>query len=153
MFVQIAPPTGNGPVWISGVRGHRIGEELLAISSRNPYPAYLVGLIESPVPHEHASRIAGQFAAHHLHDGWFEPTPALMQMIQLAQPALSELLAQTRPGTVEGQIVDVDGIAAVLGVAPRTIYRLVENGSIPHMRVGRQLRFHVDDVLAAMNTR
>jgi excisionase family DNA binding protein len=153
MFVQIAPPTGSGPVWISGVRGHRIGEELLAISSRNPYPAYLVGLIESPVPHEHAQRIAEQFAESHLHNFWFEPTPLLMQMIQQAQPALSELLAQTRPGSVEGRIVDVDGIAATLNVSPRTIYRLIDANGIPHMRVGRQLRFNVDDVLAAMNLR
>jgi excisionase family DNA binding protein len=154
MFVQIAPPQGSGPVWISGVRGHRIGDELLAISSRNPYPAYLIGLVESAVPHEAARKIAEQFVQHHMHDGWFEATPQLLQFIQHSgQHALSELLAVTRPGGIDDQIVDVDGIAAILGVSARTIYRLVDNDGIPHMRVGKQLRFSVSDVLAAMNLR
>ena len=154
MFVQVVPPTGAGPIWISGVRGHRIGEELLQISSRNPYPAYLIGLIESTVPHEHARNIAEQFAEDHLHDGWFEPSPALIQLVQQSgQHALSELLAQTRPGGVDDQMVDVDGIAAILNVSARTIYRLVDASGIPHMRVGKQLRFSVTDVLAAMSMR
>jgi len=154
MFVQITPPTGAGPIWIWGVRGARIGDELLAISTRNPYPAYLIGLIESAVPHENARDIALRFQQHHMHDGWFEPTAPLLQFIQQhAQQALSILLAQTRPGGVDDKLVDVDTIAQILGVAPRTIYRLVENDGIPHMRVGRQLRFSVQDVLAAMTMR
>lgn len=154
MFVQITPPSGIGPIWISGVRGHRIGEELIAISSRNPYPSYLIGLIEATNPHEAAHEIAEQFVAHHMHDGWFEPVPALLQLVQRSgQDALSELLAATRPGGVDDQLVDVEAIAGVLGVSTRTIYRLVDANGIPHMRVGKQLRFSVTDVLAAMNMR
>ena len=155
MFVQIAPPTGNGPILIEGVRGGvKIGERLRTISINNPWPAYLIGLVESTSPHEHAHAISEQFVMQHLHDGWFEPSPALLQLIQhLGQRALAELLAQTRPGAVDDQIVDVDGIATILGVSERTIRRLVDTDQIPHMRVGKQLRFSVTDVLAAMALR
>jgi excisionase family DNA binding protein len=152
MFVQISPPVGAvGPIKIEGVRGARIGERLTSISVENPYPAYLIGLIESAVPHEQAHAIAAQFAQHHLHDGWFTPVPALLQAIQQgAQRALSELLAITRPGAVDGQIVDTNAIAQILGVSVPTVRRLVDADAIPHLRVGKQLRFVVADVLAAM---
>lgn len=152
MFVQIAPPAGLGPIWMSGVRGAKIGDELIAISERNPYPSYLIGLIESPSPHQHAHAIAAQFAPYHMHDGWFEPAPELIQLVQqLGQAALAQLLAQTRPGAVDGQIVDIESIAAILNVSVKTVRRLVDADGIPHMRVGKQLRFVVADVLAAMN--
>lgn len=154
MFVQIKPPSGSGPIKIEGVRGAKIGDRLLAISVENPYPAYLIGLIAAPSPHEAAHAIAAQFEASHMHDGWFEATAPLLQLIQQhGQGALGELLAVTRPGGVDDQLVDVDGIASILGVSARTIYRLVESDGIPHMRVGKQLRFSVTDVLAAMNLR
>lgn len=151
MFVQIAPPMGGGPIKIEGVRGAKIGERLVSISVENPYPSYLIGLLEAPTPHQQAHAIAAQFAAHHMHDGWFEPAPALMQLVQeYGQSALGQLLAQTRPGAVDGQVVDIESLAAILNVSVRTVRRLVENDGIPHMRVGKQLRFVVADVLAAM---
>lgn len=154
MFVQIKPPSGAGPIKIEGVRGAKIGERLVAISAENPYPAYLIGLIPAVTPHEAAHNIATQFSESHMHDGWFEATPSLVQLVQQhGQAALGELLAVTRPGGVDDRIVDVDGIAAILNVSPRTIYRLVEADGIPHMRVGKQLRFSVSDVLAAVNLR
>ena len=154
MFVQIAVPAGIGPIKIEGVRGAKIGERLNAISVENPYPAYLIGLVESQIPHQHAHGIAQQFVEHHMHDGWFEPTPALLQLVQhLGQAALSELIAQTRPGAVDDQIVDIETIAGVLGVSVPTVRKLVAADGIPHMRVGKQLRFSVVDVLAAMNMR
>lgn len=153
MFVQIAPPpSGSGPIKIEGVRGGEIGNRLTRISVENPYPAYLVGLIESASPHQQAHAIALQFADHHMHDLWFEPAPALLQLVQEhGQSALVTLLAQTRPGAVDGQIVDIDGIAQILGVSVTTVRRLIERDSIPHMRVGKQFRFVVADVLAAMS--
>lgn len=151
MFVQISPPNSAGPIKIEGVRGARIGERLNAISVENPFPAYLIGLIESASPHEHAHAIAAQFAQHHLHDGWFEATSPLLQLVQQhAQAALSTLLSATRPGAVDSQIVDTAGIAQILGVSISTVRRLVDGDAIPHLRVGKQLRFVVADVLAAM---
>lgn len=152
MFVQVTPPSGIGPIWISGVRGARIGEELIATSTRNPFPAYLIGLVESASPHQHAHAIAEQFAEYHMHDLWFQPAPALLQLIQhVGQSALVDLLAQTRPGAIEGQVVDIEQIAEILGVSVKTVRRLVDNDAIPHLRVGKQLRFVASDVLAAMN--
>ncbi len=152
MFVQIAPPGVIGPIKIEGVRGSRVSKRLLAISEDNPYPAYLIGLVETPTPDEHAQAICEQYNASHLHDSWFEPTPALMQFIQhVGQSALTDLIASTRPGGVPNGVVDIEGIAAVLGVSVPTVRRLVTAGTISHFRVGRQLRFVVEDVLASMN--
>lgn len=152
MFVQVSPPGVIGPIKIEGVRGAKIAERLNAFSVDNPYPVYLIGLIASQSPHEHARAIAEQFIAHHMHDGWFEPTPGLLQHVQhLGQQALGELLAITRPGAVNGEVVDIDAIARMLNVSVSTVRRLVAADAIPHMRVGRQLRFVVADVLASMN--
>jgi excisionase family DNA binding protein len=154
MFVQIAPPGVIGPIKIEGVRGSRVSERLIAICEDNPYPAYLIGLVETPTPDEHAQAICEQYIASHLHDGWFEPTPALLQFIQhVGQSALVGLLAATRPGGVPDGVVDIDGIAEVLGVSVPTVRRLVAAGTIHCFRVGRQLRFVVEDVLASMNQR
>lgn len=152
MFVQIAPPGFAGPIKIEGVRGSKVSERLLAISVDNPYPAYLIGLVESASPHEHAYALAEQFAAHHMHDGWFEPAPVLLQLVQhIGQRALSELLAATRPGGVPDNVVDIEGIAAVLNVSVPTIRRMVSAGTINCFRVKNQLRFVVADVLASLN--
>jgi excisionase family DNA binding protein len=157
MFVQILPPGGGqGPVKIEGVRGGKIGERLVSISAENPYPAYLVGLLESQTasPHEHAHAIAERYAGYHMHDGWFEPAPTLLWLIEnTGQQALSELLAVTRPGGVSDQIVDIESIAKILGVSVPTVRRLVGGDAIPHFRVGKQYRFVVGDVLAAFNRR
>ena len=154
MFVQVMPPAGIGPILIEGIRGAKIGERLNQISIDNPFPSYLIGLVESQIPHEYAHAIAAQFADQHMHDGWFEPVPALLQLVQhLGQRTLADLIAQTRPGAVDDQIVDIESIAQVLGVSVRTVRRLVAADGIPHMRVGTQLRFSVADVLAAMNMR
>jgi excisionase family DNA binding protein len=152
MFVQISPPNLAGPIKIEGVRGSQVSDRLLAISEDNPYPAYLIGLVETATPNEHAQAIYAQYAASHLHDGWFEPIPDLLQFIQhVGQAALADLLAATRPGGVPDGVVDIDQIAAVLGVSTTTIRRLVAAGTIHCFRVGRQLRFVVADVLASMN--
>lgn len=154
MFVQVMPPTGIGPIKIEGVRGAKIGERLNAISVENPFPTYLIGLVEAPIPHEYAHAIAQQFVDAHMHDGWFEPVLPLIQLVQhLGQRALGELIAQTRPGAVDDEIVDIETIARVLGISVPTVRKLVAADGIPHMRVGKQYRFSVADVLAAMNMR
>jgi excisionase family DNA binding protein len=153
MFVQVASPGGViGPIKIEGVRGSQVSKRLFAISEDNPYPAYLIGLVETPTPAEHAQAICEQYSTSHLHDGWFEPTPVLLQFIQhVGQSALASLIAATRPGGVPDAVVGIEEIATVLDVSVPTIRRLVTAGAIPHFRVGRQLRFVVEDVLASMN--
>lgn len=153
MFVQVAPPNIVGPIKIEGVRGGKIGERLIEISVDNPYPAYLIGLLESQVPHEHARAVASQFVQVHMHDGWFHPVPELLDLIQrVGQTALVQLLAITRPGGIEDErVVDIEGIASILNVSIKTVRRLVDADAIPHLRVGKQLRFVVSDVLASVN--
>lgn len=152
MFVQIAPPGVIGPIKIEGVRGDRVSKRLLSISNNNPYPAYLIGLVETSTPDEHAQAIGEQHIDSHIHSGWFDPTPTLLQFIQhVGQSALSGLLGAARPGGVPDGVVDIEDMAAVLGVSVPTVRRLVGADAIPHFRVGRQLRFVVADVLASMN--
>ena len=38
-------------------------------------------------------------------------------------------------------ILDVQGAAALLGVSPRTIYKLVADGELPGAKVGKEWRF------------
>lgn len=41
----------------------------------------------------------------------------------------------------ENDLLTVDNMAEVLDTSSRTIYRLVEKGELPHVKVGRRLYF------------
>jgi excisionase family DNA binding protein len=43
-------------------------------------------------------------------------------------------------------LLDTNGAAAILGVSPRTLSRLVSSGAISHRKIGRQVRFAQDDI-------
>lgn len=43
-------------------------------------------------------------------------------------------------------VLDVHEAAAYLAVDEQTVYRLVRRGELPHTRVGRALRFRVEDL-------
>lgn len=56
----------------------------------------------------------------------------------------------TQPDPVD--LVEVDVVAARYRVSPRSVYRLAKAGKIPSYRVGRQLRFDLQEVSAALRT-
>jgi len=43
-------------------------------------------------------------------------------------------------------VLDVREAAAYLSVDPQTVYRLARRGELPHTRLGRAIRFRVEDV-------
>ncbi len=43
-------------------------------------------------------------------------------------------------------VLDVREAAAYLAVVPETVYRLVRRGELPHTRVGKAIRFRVEDL-------
>lgn len=43
------------------------------------------------------------------------------------------------------KIMTVEDAADILGVSKMTVYRLIESGDIPHLRVGRSYRIRGDD--------
>lgn len=51
----------------------------------------------------------------------------------------------------EPKLINVRELASVLGVTPDTIYRLTKQGEIPCYRVGRHVRYDLDQVLAHMS--
>jgi excisionase family DNA binding protein len=38
-------------------------------------------------------------------------------------------------------LLTIDGTAAFLGISRRQVYKLLERGELPHVRVGRRTRF------------
>lgn len=49
-------------------------------------------------------------------------------------------------------LVPVGVVADALSVSTRTVWRLVEAGTIPTYRVGRSVRFSVDEVVDAVKS-
>lgn len=49
----------------------------------------------------------------------------------------------------QGPLLKVDELAAVLNVPVSWVYKKVEQGTLPCIRVGRYLRFDLDHVLAS----
>ena len=70
-------------------------------------------------------------------------------------PALVAVLAQFGhkvPPVAAAVLVEVDGIAAVLGVTRWTVYRWASEGRIPCIRAGRKVRFEMERVIAALRS-
>lgn len=111
----------------------------------------LIGLATSPQPAQLAEQIATQFDNDHMHDGWFESSPTLISVVQaIGQQALQELLAQTSPGAISSEAVDIDEMARLLDVSVPTVRRMVRANQIPYMRTGRMYRFVPADVFASI---
>ena len=51
---------------------------------------------------------------------------------------------QTEP--LRGDVMDVDGVAEYLGLAPSTIYDKVRDMDMPHTRIGNLIRFRKTDI-------
>ena len=155
MFVQVNPPTGGmGPILIEGVRGVQIAARLRALAADNAFDAFIIGLTPTTTPNELAKVIQDQHEAAHLHHDWYEPTIELLIYIkETSQKKLAELLAAARPGGLPDHAVDIEEIAAIVGVSIPTVRRLVKSGEIPYLRVGKALRFVPVDVVASLERR
>lgn len=51
-------------------------------------------------------------------------------------------------GNEKTRFIGVDELAELLAVKPSWIYAQTSAGTIPHLKVGRYVRFRVEDVLA-----
>jgi excisionase family DNA binding protein len=56
------------------------------------------------------------------------------------------------PSQVE-RLLDVDATAEALGVCPRTVRRMIKDGRIPALRVGRSVRIRAADLNRLINSR
>jgi len=154
MFVQVHPPVGSGPIKIEAVDGPQIAARLKSLSVENAYETFVIGLIPTDDPVGLEQDLHEQFAAANLRHDWFTPTYELLAYVQeTAQQALEDLLAQTRPGGLPDHAVDITAMAGLLGVSVPTVRRLVKAGEIPHLRMGKALRFVPADVIASLEQR
>ncbi len=48
------------------------------------------------------------------------------------------------------QLVDAREVGAAMRVSPRMVLRLAERARLPHYRVGRLIRFDLEEVLTAL---
>ena len=51
----------------------------------------------------------------------------------------------------ESDLLTVENMAEVLDASTRTIYRLVENGDLPHVKVGRRIYFPKNMLIDALH--
>lgn len=150
MFVQASSPSSSA-IKIELVTGRNLGVRLNSIARDCPFETMLIGLATSPQPAQLAEQVAAQFADDHMHDGWFESSPALIGVVQaIGQHAMQELLSSTMPGAVSSDAVDADEMARLLDCSVPTVRRMVQRGQIPCMRSGRVLRFVPADVFASL---
>lgn len=151
VFLQIDPPGGGqGPIKIEGMRGVKLVDRLSTIADANPYPVYLIGLVETMLePIDHALAIGESHQI--IHGTWYQPTGDLIAFIQhVGQEALQPLLAQTHPGGLSEAPVDIETIAEILQVSVPTVRRMVKAQAIPFLRFGRVYRFVPSDVIASL---
>ncbi|MFN8927492.1 MAG: helix-turn-helix domain-containing protein [Rhodospirillales bacterium] len=51
------------------------------------------------------------------------------------------------------RLLDVPAVAETLGVCPRTVHRMIQDGRIPSLRVGRSVRIRAADLNRLINSR
>lgn len=150
MFVQ---ETGGDRIWIEGVIGSQIGRRLDELARFNAFDTFLIGLVETATPAEHARAIREQYGKP-IHNYWHEPTADLLAFVQhVAQPAIRQLIDLTHPGALSTGTVGVEELMQILNVSESTIRRMVKAGEIPHYRFGRVLRFVPAEVVASLQRR
>ena len=83
---------------------------------------------------------------------WLDP-PALPLMARelLASLGLQVVVMHSAPPTPP-RLVEVDELAAVLGVTRWSVYRWAAQGRIPCVRAGRKVRFELERVIAALRS-
>lgn len=155
MFLQATPPIGSGPIKIEGLRGAQISARINQLAADNAFELMLIGLVETQTtPSELATAIAEQFAASHLHDGWFAPSADLVAYVSHhGTPALQSLLQSAHPGWLSDTPVDIKQMADILNVSVQTVRRMVKANEIPFMRWGGTYKFTPADVIATLNRR
>jgi excisionase family DNA binding protein len=79
-------------------------------------------------------------------DPSFLPPVAVAILAQLGV----QLAAPGSTGVAGQRLMDADGVAAVLQVSRWSIYRWASAGRIPSVRLGRRVRFELDQVIAAL---
>ena len=65
-------------------------------------------------------------------------------------------MAQRKRNTAQPRFMTVDEVAAVLRVSSMTVYRLINAGQLPAVRIGRSFRVRLDEFdryLAAHQTK
>lgn len=151
LFVQCnAPGASIAPIKIEGVKPKDFILRTRALATENPFDTFLIGLLPTNTPHEHAHAIASQFEDQHIRDGWYAPSAELLEFIeQTASPTLNGMLSLVHPVAVDG-VVTIEEIATMLNVSVPTVRRMVKAGEIPHLRFNRALRFVPADVIASL---
>lgn len=149
IFIQFG---AAGPVKIEGTRA--LGQRLRALDADSPVDVYLVGILPSVAPDDDAQSIQQEFAHARLRGEWFNPVKELADMITAqARPMMEQLLEQVQPQGDGDELLTVEEVAEQLGISVPTVRRFVRAGTLPHVRVGRQIRFDPAAVSAALRLR
>ena len=86
-------------------------------------------------------------AAHNApEENWTRRSPANA----LSQPN-DQAMAETKKTPSPAPLLDAQALCALLLVSRDTIYRLVERGELPFLRIGGKLRFRTEDVEGYLN--
>jgi excisionase family DNA binding protein len=154
VFLQaIYPLERQGPIRIEGIKGSRLADRLISISRDSPCEVRLIGLLPTAIdPALHANEIAIELEC--VHDQWYSPTNELTDFIaNSAQQSIIELLGQTHPGALDGQLVDIKQMAELLDVSVPTVRRMIKANEIPYLRFGWEYRFVPNEVIASLRER
>jgi excisionase family DNA binding protein len=59
---------------------------------------------------------------------------------------------QEKGGIGMGDLVDPKGLAEALSIPLSQVYRLTQKGELPHLRVGKYIRYNPQEVLDKLHT-
>jgi excisionase family DNA binding protein len=152
LFAQVETADRGTLVKIEGTR--QLAARLRALDADNPLDVYLVGLIPTETPTITAGELHQRLASSRFRGEWFVPSPDVTSVIySIAQVALHAVLQRFQPTSDDGAMLTVEDLAEQLGVSVPTVRRMVARGQVPHVRVGRQIRFRAEDVVASLRRR
>jgi len=143
LFSRVQAPTGM-LIKIEATRA--LAARVRDLDEDSPFEVGVIGLMETRDPLEAARAIQREHQSVRVKGAWFQPSTPLLVFIEKAAQAdlraLVEHMGPTPPGTIT-----VEELAQHLRCSVPTIYRHVQNGQLPHFRVGRQIRFVLSEVV------
>lgn len=167
-LVYFVQAINDGPIKISATCN--LARRMAALEAASPYPLTLLGVIRDPSAVQRKQRLHRRFTSAHSHGDWFRPVEALSTYIEAYAVHVLDTAdddAEAVDGSLVRDLTDVDSVleqidtaaalmplwtvdqmAAHLQVGPATVLRYVRAGTLPCLRIGRQIRFYQPAVIA-----
>lgn len=144
---------GDGPLRISATRN--LADWYERLSSALPYELKLLAYLPFEKESEswlHEKELHAAFIRHRLRNEWFSPAQEILDYANTSGQKLparknAPPAGTAQPTALPNELLTIAQLATAIRVSKYTLLRMVREKTIPHLRIGKHIRFVLADVL------